>query len=373
MSLFKKLFGGKKEELPEVKAHETRLLAAEESLRKVKLEEKSEEKIEEKLEEKAEIKSQGLFSRLKEGLTKTRKAFSQGLGALLLGRKVVDEDLLDEIETLLLSADIGVEVTEKLIKNITERLGRQELKDSEVLMSALREDLLAIASPSAQPLKIKPFTAEEVETLDNPQKVPFVILMIGVNGAGKTTTIGKLAKRFISEGKSVLLAAGDTFRAAAVEQLKVWGERNGVSVIAQGTGADSAAVIFDALMAAKARNIDVVIADTAGRLHNKANLMAELAKVRRVMNKFDPQAPHEVMLVLDAGNGQNSLVQAQQFHQTMGVTGITLTKLDGTAKGGIVFAIAEKFKLPIRFIGVGESVDDLQEFNAEAFVSALFE
>ena len=368
MSLFKKLFGGKKEELPAVKADETRLLAASESLKEVK----PEEKLEEKLEEKAEIKSQGLFSRLKEGLTKTRKAFSQGLGALLLGRKVVDEDLLDEIETLLLSADIGVEVTEKLIKNITERLGRQELKDSEVLMSALREDLLAIASPSAQRLKINPGVGE-VETSETSQKLPFVILMIGVNGAGKTTTIGKLAKRFISEGKSVLLAAGDTFRAAAVEQLKVWGERNDVAVIAQGTGADSAAVIFDALTAAKARNIDVVIADTAGRLHNKANLMAELAKVKRVMNKFDPRAPHEVMLVLDAGNGQNSLVQAQQFHQTMGVTGITLTKLDGTAKGGIVFAIAEKFKLPIRFIGVGESVDDLQEFNAEAFVSALFE
>ncbi len=305
--------------------------------------------------------SVSFFSSLKQGLAKTRQHFSRSLGNLLLGKKVVDAELIDEIETLLLSADVGTQVTERLIQGMTEKLNRQQIKDSEVLMTSLRQDLLSLAQSVEQPWIIPK------------SDLPFVILMIGVNGAGKTTTIGKLARKFLSEGRSVLLAAGDTFRAAAVEQLKVWGERNKVPVIAQGTGADSAAVIFDALNAAKARGIELVIADTAGRLHNKAHLMTELAKIKRVIRKFDPSAPHEVMLVLDAGNGQNALVQAEQFHQIMGVTGITLTKLDGTAKAGVIFAIAEKFKIPIRFIGVGESLDDLQVFQAESFVAALFD
>ncbi len=360
MSLLKKLFGAKKNEQA-VEISDSALSLEQESLA-----------LPEEIERVSESqdtskKSDSLFSKLKKGLAKTRKAFGQGLGALLLGRKVVDEELLDEIENILLGADVGVEVSNSLIAKITERLDRQELKDSEVLMTALKEDLLAIAKPAEQPLVIQKCKSR------SEYKGPFVILMIGVNGAGKTTTIGKLSRKLIAEGNSVLLAAGDTFRAAAVEQLKVWGERNRISVITQGTGADSAAVIFDAMTSAKAKNIDVVIADTAGRLHNKAHLMAELSKIKRVMAKFDPTAPHEVMLVLDAGNGQNALVQAKQFHEAMGVTGITLTKLDGTAKGGIIFAVAEKFKLPIRFIGVGESAEDLQVFNSEAFVSALFE
>ena len=329
MSLFKKLFGGSKADVPSVEVVDSEPVS--------------------------------FFSKLAKGLSKTRQSFSQGLSQIFLGRKVVDESLIEEIETILLQADVGTQVSERLIAKMTERLSRQELKEPEVLMRNLQEDLLAIARSVEQPLIIPK------------RESPFVILMIGVNGAGKTTTIGKLAQKLKAEGRSVLLAAGDTFRAAAVEQLTIWGKRNDVPVIAQGTGSDSAAVIFDALNAARARGIEVVIADTAGRLHNKSNLMAELAKVKKVIGKFDPEAPHEVMLVLDAGNGQNALVQVGQFHQTIGVTGIVLTKLDGTAKGGIVFAIAEKFKIPLRFIGIGESAEDLQVFNAEAFVSALFE
>jgi fused signal recognition particle receptor len=301
------------------------------------------------------------LTQLKKGLSKTREHFSRGFSTLFLGRKEIDEALIEDIETLLLTADVGTQVSERLMQEITERLTRKELKDPQVLMSDLREALLLIAKKVEQPLEIPK------------RNSPFVILMIGVNGAGKTTTIGKLTHRLLTEGKTVLLAAGDTFRAAAVEQLKAWGEKNEVPVIAQSTGSDSAAVIFDALNAAKSRGVDVVIADTAGRLHNKSHLMAELAKVKKVIQKCDPEAPHEVMLVLDAGNGQNALVQAAQFHEFMGVTGITLTKLDGTAKGGIVFAVAEKFNLPLRFIGVGESVEDLQPFQAESFVSSLFE
>jgi len=301
-----------------------------------------------------------LLDRLKTGLQKTRQRLGSGLAALFLGRKNLDESLLEDIETLLLGADVGVEVAERMVALLTQALSRQELKDVDSVKQALKAQLLQILRSVEKPLQIS-------------DSNPFVILMIGVNGAGKTTSIGKLAHRLRQEGKSVLLAAGDTFRAAAVEQLKIWGDRNQVPVIAQEPGADSASVIFDAFQAAKARKIEVVIADTAGRLQNKAHLMEELLKVKRVISKLDPQAPHEVMLVLDAGNGQNALMQAVQFHQSLGVTGITVTKLDGTAKGGILFAIAEKLKLPIRFIGVGESLEDLQEFKAEAFVSSLFD
>jgi len=303
----------------------------------------------------------GLFSRLKEGLSRTRQQFTTGLANLLRGKKAIDEQLLEEIETLLLTADVGVEATQQLIKDLTERVASKQLSDAEALLQALREDMLAIVQPVARPL-----------ILPNNLEKPFVILMVGVNGSGKTTTIGKLAKRFQAEGHSVMLAAGDTFRAAAIEQLKVWGERNNVPVIAQHNRADSASVIYDALQAATARGIDILIADTAGRLHTQINLMEELKKVRRVINKLDPTAPHETMLIVDAGIGQNALIQAKQFHDAIGLTGVTMTKLDGTAKGGIVFAMAKKTGLPIRFIGVGERLDDLRPFEAANFVEALF-
>lgn len=303
----------------------------------------------------------GLFARLKEGLSRTRQQFTTGLTNLLRGKKAIDEQLLEEIETLLLTADMGVEVTQQLIKDLTERVARKQLNDAEALLQALREDMLAIVQPVARPL-----------ILPNHGEKPFVILMVGVNGSGKTTTIGKLAKRFQAEGRTVMLAAGDTFRAAAIEQLKIWGERNNVPVIAQHNRADSASVIYDALQAATARHIDILIADTAGRLHTQINLMEELKKVRRVINKLDPAAPHETMLIVDAGIGQNALMQAKQFHDAIGLTGVTMTKLDGTAKGGIVFAMAKKTGLPIRFIGVGERVDDLRPFEAASFVEALF-
>jgi fused signal recognition particle receptor len=256
-------------------------------------------------------------------------------------------------------ADVGVDATLEIIQRLTQRVSRKELTKPDALYAALREELLALLRPCEQPLKVHGHQ-------------PFVILMVGVNGVGKTTTIGKLAKHYIAEGRSVMLAAGDTFRAAAVEQLQVWGERNDVTVVAQHTGADSASVLFDALQAARARKVDVLIADTAGRLHNKDNLMEELKKVVRVLGKLDPSAPHEVMLVLDAGTGQNALAQAEHFQQWVGVSGITLTKLDGTAKGGIIFAIAKKLQLPIRFIGVGEALEDLRPFQAEPFIEALF-
>ncbi len=302
----------------------------------------------------------GFFSRLKQGLSRTSSKLTEGFASLILGRKNIDDDLLEELETQLLTADLGVEATSKIISDLTQRVARKQLSDVEALFSAMREDMITILDPSSQPLEI-------------PEKTdgPYVILMVGINGVGKTTTIGKLAKQFQQQGKKVMLAAGDTFRAAAVEQLQVWGERNNIPVIAQKTGADSASVIFDGLQAAKARNMDILIADTAGRLHTQSNLMEELKKVKRVMGKVDDTAPHEVMLVLDAGTGQNALQQAQQFQQSVGVTGITLTKLDGTAKGGIIFAIANKTKLPIRYIGVGEKIDDLRPFNATDFVDAL--
>ncbi len=301
----------------------------------------------------------GLFGRLKQSLNRTSSKLTEGFASLVLGKKVIDDDLLEELETQLLTADLGVDATQTIINDLTQRIARKQLDDAEALFSALRDDMVNILKPSAKPLIIPE------------QEGPYVILMVGINGVGKTTTIGKLAKQFQNQGKSVMLAAGDTFRAAAVEQLQVWGERNDISVIAQHSGADSASVIYDALQAAKARNIDILIADTAGRLHTQNNLMEELKKITRVMAKLDNSAPHEVMLVLDAGTGQNALSQAVQFTAVAGVSGITLTKLDGTAKGGIIFAIAKKTGLPIRYIGVGEGIDDLRSFEAEEFVDAL--
>lgn len=300
----------------------------------------------------------GFFARLKAGLSRTRGQLADSLANLVLGSKEIDDDLLEDIETQLLMADVGVSATRKIIDDLTDKAARKELKDPQALMERLRQLLSDIIEPCSKPLELT--------------HKPFVILMVGVNGVGKTTTIGKLAKKFQSEGKSVMLAAGDTFRAAAVEQLQVWGERNNIHVTAQHTGADSASVIFDALQAAQARNIDVLIADTAGRLHTKSNLMDELAKVKRVMQKLDPTAPHETMLVVDAGTGQNALNQAEHFNKAVPLSGITITKLDGTAKGGIIFALADKMKTPIRFIGVGESIDDLREFNGQDFIQALF-
>ncbi|WP_129140689.1 signal recognition particle-docking protein FtsY [Modicisalibacter coralii] len=304
----------------------------------------------------------GWLARIRAGLGKTRANLTEGLADLFLGKKQIDDDLMEDLETQLLMADVGIEATTEIIDNLTERVSRKELKDPQALFQALQEELTTLLAPVTTPLALPP-----------KGEGPFVILMVGVNGVGKTTTIGKLTQRFQNEGRSVMLAAGDTFRAAAVEQLKVWGERNRVPVIAQHTGADSASVIYDALAAAKARGVDVLIADTAGRLHNKSHLMEELKKVQRVMAKLDAQAPHEVMLVLDAGTGQNALSQAQTFNEAIPVTGITLTKLDGTAKGGIIFALAKQLATPIRFIGVGETLDDLRPFAAEDFVTALFD
>jgi len=313
---------------------------------------KSEDQVEEK---------KGFFARIKKGLSKTKASLTEQLGNIFLGAKEIDDDLLEEIETLLLMADVGVEATSDIIGRLTEKVARKQLGDPQALQAALKEELSTLLHQSEQPLQI-----------DCSQK-PYVILMVGVNGVGKTTTIGKLAKKFQSEGKSVMLAAGDTFRAAAVEQLQVWGERNKVPVVAQHTGADSASVIYDAVQSAQAKNIDILIADTAGRLQNKDNLMQELEKVVRVTQKLSPEAPHEVMLVLDAGTGQNALSQAKIFKESVGVTGISLTKLDGTAKGGVIFAIAKQMDLPIRFIGVGEQIDDLRPFNSQEFVDALFD
>jgi len=297
---------------------------------------------------------------LRDSIKKSRRSFTDGLADVLLGSKTIDDDVLEELETRLITADVGMDITQTIINDLSKRVSRKELNDGDTLMQCLCEDMIEMLKPAEQAL--------QTET-----RQPFVILVVGINGAGKTTTIGKLAKRFQNEGKSVMLAAGDTFRAAAVEQLKTWGERNDVPVIAQGTGADSASVIFDAVQSAQSKGIDIVIADTAGRLHTQDNLMEELIKIRRVMGKLDDTAPHEVMLVMDAGFGQNGLIQAEQFHQAMNVTGLTVTKLDGTAKGGIMLAISQKLELPIRYIGVGEAIDDLREFNAEEFVYALLD
>ena len=301
----------------------------------------------------------GFFSRLVKGLLKTKQNIGAGFRSFFLGKKI-DDELFEELEEQLLIADIGVPTTSKIIKNLTEHASRKELQDAELLYKQLKVEMADILEPVAQPLVI------------DTTKKPYVILMVGVNGVGKTTTIGKLARKFQAEGKSVMLAAGDTFRAAAVEQLQVWGERNHIPVVAQSSGSDSASVIFDAMQSAAARNIDILIADTAGRLQNKNNLMDELKKIVRVMKKYDETAPHEIMLTLDAGTGQNAISQAKLFNEAVGLTGISLTKLDGTAKGGVIFAIADQFKLPIRYIGVGEKIEDLREFNAKEFIEALF-
>lgn len=302
----------------------------------------------------------GLFGALGRGLKRTSAQFSEGLAALVLGTKDIDDDLLQQLETYLLVADVGVAATNRIITDMTGRVRRKELANSSALLSALQQELTDILVPCN--------TAWDIPTAIK----PYVILMVGVNGAGKTTTIGKLANQLQHQGKSVLLAAGDTFRAAAVEQLQIWGERNHIPVIAQPSGADSASVIFDAFAAARARNIDVMIADTAGRLHTQSHLMEELKKIKRVLGKSDNNAPHETMLVLDAGIGQNALRQAAQFNEAAKLSSLVITKLDGTAKGGVVFSLAENLKLPIRFIGVGEGIDDLQPFDARAFVKALF-
>jgi len=304
-------------------------------------------------------KKEGFFSRLKKGLLKTRVNIGSGFSSIFSGKKI-DDELFEELETQLLTADLGVDTTMKLIDNLTDAADRKQLKDGDALYELMKQEMATMLKTAEQPLEIPA------------DKKPFVILMVGVNGVGKTTTIGKMAKQFQNQGKSVMLAAGDTFRAAAVEQLQVWGERNSIPVIAQHTGADSASVVFDAFQAAKARNVDVLIADTAGRLQNKDNLMQELEKIARVMKKVDPDAPHEVMLTIDAGTGQNAISQVNLFNQCVGLTGITLSKLDGTAKGGVIFAVADKFNVPIRYIGVGESIDDLRTFKSDDFIDALF-
>lgn len=303
----------------------------------------------------------GFFSRLKQSLTRTKASIGSGLFGLFKGKKI-DDDLLEELETQLLMADLGIETTTRVIDSVTQTAKKQGLTDAEALYSLLKEKMREILGEVNQPLELAP------ANLDG----PFVMLMVGVNGVGKTTTIGKLAKQYQQQGKSVMLAAGDTFRAAAVEQLQVWGQRNNINVVAQHTGADSASVVYDAFASAKAKNVDVLIADTAGRLQNKAHLMEELKKIVRVMKKIDPKAPHEVMLVIDSTTGQNAISQTKLFDEAVGLTGISLTKLDGTAKGGVIFSVADQFKVPIRYIGVGEGIDDLRPFDADEFIDALF-
>ena len=317
-----------------------------------------EQPVEEIAQEQEKPTKEGFFARLKRSLLKTKENLGSGFISLFRGKKI-DDDLFEELEEQLLIADVGVETTRKIITNLTEGASRKQLRDAEALYGLLKEEMGEILAKVDEPLNIE-------------GKTPFVILMVGVNGVGKTTTIGKLARQFEQQGKSVMLAAGDTFRAAAVEQLQVWGQRNNIPVIAQHTGADSASVIFDAIQAAKARNIDVLIADTAGRLQNKSHLMEELKKIVRVMKKLDVEAPHEVMLTIDASTGQNAVSQAKLFHEAVGLTGITLTKLDGTAKGGVIFSVADQFGIPIRYIGVGERIEDLRPFKADDFIEALF-
>ena len=333
--------------------------AAEEAVMVVPVEEPAvEEPVEEAVQEQEKPTKEGFFARLKRSLLKTKENLGSGFISLFRGKKI-DDDLFEELEEQLLIADVGVETTRKIIANLTEGASRKQLKDAEALYGLLKDEMGEILAKVDEPLNVE-------------GKTPFVILMVGVNGVGKTTTIGKLARQFEQQGKSVMLAAGDTFRAAAVEQLQVWGQRNNIPVIAQHTGADSASVIFDAIQAAKARNVDVLIADTAGRLQNKSHLMEELKKIVRVMKKLDEEAPHEVMLTIDASTGQNAISQAKLFHEAVGLTGITLTKLDGTAKGGVIFSVADQFGIPIRYIGVGERIEDLRPFKADDFIEALF-
>ena len=329
--------------------------AAEEAVIVVPVEEEPEEEI---VQEQEKPTKEGFFARLKRSLLKTKENLGSGFISLFRGKKI-DDDLFEELEEQLLIADVGVETTRKIIANLTEGASRKQLRDAEALYGLLKDEMGEILAKVDEPLNIE-------------GKTPFVILMVGVNGVGKTTTIGKLARQFEQQGKSVMLAAGDTFRAAAVEQLQVWGQRNNIPVIAQHTGADSASVIFDAIQAAKARNVDVLIADTAGRLQNKSHLMEELKKIVRVMKKLDEDAPHEIMLTIDASTGQNAISQAKLFTEAVGLTGIALTKLDGTAKGGVIFSVADQFGIPIRYIGVGERIEDLRPFKADDFIEALF-
>ncbi|ERA37932.1 signal recognition particle-docking protein FtsY [Escherichia coli] len=336
---------------------EAQALAAEEAVIVVPPAEE-EQPVEEIAQEQEKPTKEGFFARLKRSLLKTKENLGSGFISLFRGKKI-DDDLFEELEEQLLIADVGVETTRKIITNLTEGATRKQLRDAEALYGLLKEEMGEILAKVDEPLNVE-------------GKTPFVILMVGVNGVGKTTTIGKLARQFEQQGKSVMLAAGDTFRAAAVEQLQVWGQRNNIPVIAQHTGADSASVIYDAIQAAKARNIDVLIADTAGRLQNKSHLMEELKKIVRVMKKLDVEAPHEVMLTIDASTGQNAVSQAKLFHEAVGLTGITLTKLDGTAKGGVIFSVADQFGIPIRYIGVGERIEDLRPFKADDFIEALF-
>ena len=329
--------------------------AAEEAVIVVPVEEQAEE---ETVQEQEKPTKEGFFARLKRSLLKTKENLGSGFISLFRGKKI-DDDLFEELEEQLLIADVGVETTRKIITNLTEGASRKQLRDAEALYGLLKDEMGEILAKVDEPLNIE-------------GKTPFVILMVGVNGVGKTTTIGKLARQFEQQGKSVMLAAGDTFRAAAVEQLQVWGQRNNIPVIAQHTGADSASVIFDAIQAAKARNVDVLIADTAGRLQNKSHLMEELKKIVRVMKKLDEDAPHEIMLTIDASTGQNAISQAKLFNEAVGLTGIALTKLDGTAKGGVIFSVADQFGIPIRYIGVGERIEDLRPFKADDFIEALF-
>ena len=329
--------------------------AAEEAVIVVPVEEQAEE---ETVQEQEKPTKEGFFARLKRSLLKTKENLGSGFISLFRGKKI-DDDLFEELEEQLLIADVGVETTRKIITNLTEGASRKQLRDAEALYGLLKDEMGEILAKVDEPLNIE-------------GKTPFVILMVGVNGVGKTTTIGKLARQFEQQGKSVMLAAGDTFRAAAVEQLQVWGQRNNIPVIAQHTGADSASVIFDAIQAAKARNVDVLIADTAGRLQNKSHLREELKKIVRVMKKLDEDAPHEIMLTIDASTGQNAISQAKLFTEAVGLTGIALTKLDGTAKGGVIFSVADQFGIPIRYIGVGERIEDLRPFKADDFIEALF-
>lgn len=329
--------------------------AAEEAIIVVPVEAQAEEEI---VQEQEKPTKEGFFARLKRSLLKTKENLGSGFISLFRGKKI-DDDLFEELEEQLLIADVGVETTRKIIANLTEGASRKQLRDAEALYGLLKDEMGEILAKVDEPLNIE-------------GKMPFVILMVGVNGVGKTTTIGKLARQFEQQGKSVMLAAGDTFRAAAVEQLQVWGQRNNIPVIAQHTGADSASVIFDAIQAAKSRNVDVLIADTAGRLQNKSHLMEELKKIVRVMKKLDEDAPHEIMLTIDASTGQNAISQAKLFHEAVGLTGIALTKLDGTAKGGVIFSVADQFGIPIRYIGVGERIEDLRPFKADDFIEALF-
>ncbi|WP_334049828.1 signal recognition particle-docking protein FtsY [Alteromonas gracilis] len=339
--------------------------AEEEARAKAEAEAQAEEEARAKAEAENKPKEKkSLFARLKESLSRTKENLGSGIVSLFKG-KAIDDELYEDLETQLLVADVGMDTTQKIINHLTDSASRKDLKDAEALLEIMKQQMSGMLSQVNQPLP-------DVMKAHDASEGPFVILMVGVNGVGKTTTIGKLAKQFQQEGKKVMLAAGDTFRAAAVEQLQVWGERNDIPVIAQHTGADSASVLYDALEAAKSRGTDILIADTAGRLQNKNNLMEELKKVVRVMKKINPNAPHEVMLTLDAGTGQNAISQAKLFNEAVGLTGITLTKLDGTAKGGVIFSIADKFNIPIRYIGVGESIDDLRQFDGQEFIEALF-